>query len=296
MKNENQTHRIVVVGDIGTGKTAFIEKYVNKVFSSHYETTVGPNFVETEVPIGDDIIKLTLMDINGKDRFFNMTKLYYEEVVGAFVLIDCKRIDTIEGAQQWKHDLNVRNNWSGVYPSGMNPVILLVNKVDLLDDDEIINVKYDEFCVSHKFHSWIPISVKSDIGIDEAFFAMANICKKSKLITEDLESQEFVNDYLDDIFNISNDTERNLKYIMAALRSIDFGITAGPKSDNQSNDQSNDQSKDIVKEYQLNKELRYVSDKIHDILVDDNVCESDKPAKILNFVLRYRRDKMKKNW
>ena len=34
-------YKVLVVGDIGVGKTSIIKKYVHGIFSMHYKSTVG---------------------------------------------------------------------------------------------------------------------------------------------------------------------------------------------------------------------------------------------------------------
>lgn len=35
-------YKILVVGDLGTGKTSIIRRYVHNIFSSNYKSTVSP--------------------------------------------------------------------------------------------------------------------------------------------------------------------------------------------------------------------------------------------------------------
>jgi len=41
---EEYVYKILVVGDLGCGKTSFIHRYVNHVFSNTYRATIGVDF------------------------------------------------------------------------------------------------------------------------------------------------------------------------------------------------------------------------------------------------------------
>lgn len=49
---------------------------------------------------------MQLWDIAGQERFGNMTRVYYKEAVGAFVVFDVTRFQTYEAASKWKSDID----------------------------------------------------------------------------------------------------------------------------------------------------------------------------------------------
>ena len=55
-----------------------------------------------------------------------MTRVYYKEAVGAFIVFDVTRVSTFEAVAKWKHDLDSKVQ----LPNGSSiPVVLLANKV-----------------------------------------------------------------------------------------------------------------------------------------------------------------------
>lgn len=68
-------YKILVIGDLGTGKTSFIKRYVHKFFSNSYRATIGVDFALKVIPWDEStIVRLQLWDIAGQERFGNMTR------------------------------------------------------------------------------------------------------------------------------------------------------------------------------------------------------------------------------
>lgn len=126
-ENREHLYKILVIGELGTGKTSFIKRYVHQFFSQNYRATIGVDFA-LKVLNWDSktIIRLQLWDIAGQERFGNMTRVYYKEAVGAFIVFDVTRSSTFEAVVKWKQDLDSKVQ----LPDG-NPIpcILLANKV-----------------------------------------------------------------------------------------------------------------------------------------------------------------------
>jgi len=160
--------KILVVGDIGTGKTSIIKRYVHGIFSMHYKSTIGVEFALKVINWDAKTeIRLQLWDIAGQERFGNMTRVYYKEAVGAFVVFDVTRIGTFEAAAKWKNDIDAKVT-VGVEEKPI-PVVLLANKIDLAKEGFAkTQAQMDQFCQEHGFQSWFETSAKDNTGIDTA--------------------------------------------------------------------------------------------------------------------------------
>jgi Ras-related protein Rab-32 len=122
----------------------------------------------------------------GQERFGNMTRVYYKEAVGAFIVFDVTRTATFDAVLKWKADLDSKVQ----LPDGTAiPCVLLANKVGFLiiflfgnliyflifpqcdqQKEGIVNSpsKMDEYCKENGFSGWYETSAKENINIDEA--------------------------------------------------------------------------------------------------------------------------------
>lgn len=62
--------KVLVIGDLGVGKTSIIKRYVHQIFSQHYRATIGVDFA-LKVLNWDNhtVIRLQLWDIAGETGF-----------------------------------------------------------------------------------------------------------------------------------------------------------------------------------------------------------------------------------
>jgi Ras-related protein Rab-32 len=185
--------KVVVVGDIGCGKTSFVKRYIHEIFSIHYKSTVGVDFGLKVLRLDENnVLRLQFWDIAGQERFGNMTRVYYKEAVMALVVADATRPETLaEGAKKWKEDLDAKTEW--LESTVPKRVILLVNKIDMLAEEDQENLKtgvlggenLDDFCQKHNFHSWFGISTKDKEGMKEACQTIVDLSNSLPYCKED---------------------------------------------------------------------------------------------------------------
>ncbi|XP_072265389.1 ras-related protein Rab-32 isoform X2 [Pyxicephalus adspersus] len=172
--------KVLVLGETGVGKTCVIRRYAHQLFTEHYRTTIGMDFAFKIIEWDDGtLVRLHLWDIAGQERFGNMTRVYYKEAVGAFVVFDVTRASTFDAITKWKSDLD-----SKVFlPSGGPiPAILLANKCDQKKENSMQSPsQMDHFCKENGFVAWFETSAKDNVNIDDAARCLVeNILQNSK--------------------------------------------------------------------------------------------------------------------
>lgn len=130
-----------------------------------------------------------------------MTRVYYKEAVGAFIVFDVTRSATFDAVIKWKQDLDSKVQLPNGSPI---PCILLANKVNSIcfhfkflpipgtnsntnflcftfeqcdqAKQGIVNTpsKMDDYVKEHGFAGWFETSAKENINIEEAARALVN--------------------------------------------------------------------------------------------------------------------------
>ncbi|XP_050073722.1 uncharacterized protein LOC126561551 isoform X1 [Anopheles maculipalpis] len=186
-------YKILVIGELGTGKTSFIKRYVHQFFSQNYRATIGVDFALKVLNWDQNtIIRLQLWDIAGQERFGNMTRVYYKEAVGAFIVFDVTRSATFDAVIKWKNDLDSKVQLPDGKPI---PCILLANKSDQQKQGIVTTpAKLDEYVKEHGFAGWFETSAKENVNIEEAAKSLVNkILMNDKLLNtgEVIDSERF---------------------------------------------------------------------------------------------------------
>ncbi|GLV40826.1 Rab32 [Carabus blaptoides fortunei] len=182
LERKEHLYKILVIGELGTGKTSIIKRYVHQFFSQHYRATIGVDFALKVLNWdANTIIRLQLWDIAGQERFGNMTRVYYKDAVGAFIVFDVTRVATFDAVDKWKQDLDSKVQ----LPDGSSiPCVLLGNKCDQ-QKEGIVNTpgRMDEYCKDKGFSGWFETSAKENVNIEDAAkFLVNKILLNDKLL------------------------------------------------------------------------------------------------------------------
>ena len=161
-----------------------------------------------------------------KERFGNMTRVYYKEAVGAFVVFDITRSDTLRLAEKWKNDLDTKvllpdgrpipcvllgkiklqrnrklqlitelflsnhQKWPNTYKKS-----ILGNKCDQEASEGMFldPAKMEEFCQDVGFAGYFATSAKDNVNVDEAAsFLLGKIVDNDKWSSARLNQEDTV--------------------------------------------------------------------------------------------------------
>eukprot|EP01006_Ploeotia_vitrea_P029788 TRINITY_DN62259_c0_g1_i2.p1 TRINITY_DN62259_c0_g1~~TRINITY_DN62259_c0_g1_i2.p1 ORF type:complete len:227 (-),score=119.75 TRINITY_DN62259_c0_g1_i2:48-728(-) len=167
--------KVLVVGDVATGKTSFIQRYCRGYFSDEYRATIGVDFALKTLTVNGVTIRMQLWDIAGQERFANLTRLYYRDAVAAFVFFDLTKRKTLEGVASWKQDLDNKVLLANDQPI---PVFLIGSKADLEETYEVTEEEARRVMKALGFKKYVKTSAKSGLGITEACEGLADIIVK----------------------------------------------------------------------------------------------------------------------
>jgi small GTP-binding protein len=173
--------KVLVVGEMGTGKSCLIRKYTKGLFSEFYKATIGVDFANKDIPWDDHTtVSLQLWDIAGQERRGSMTHIYYQEAVAAFIVFDLTRLTTLDMVEGWKQDIDAK-----VFTSEDKPIpcLMLGNKVDLCKTQrhgksaEEISAMAQEW----GFVGYFETSAKDGTNIDAAVEALVRYLIENKI-------------------------------------------------------------------------------------------------------------------
>ncbi len=156
--------KISLCGDGGVGKTSLRSRYLGRGFETDYVPTIGTDFVSKQIILnhGSEFkkIRFQIWDLAGQPTFRSVRTLYYRHTVGAFLVYDITRPDTLFSLDKWMNELSKHSGSTDI------SVIVLGNKSDLQDESKD-KVKSEE---ARKYISGELIANFDNINEDITYF------------------------------------------------------------------------------------------------------------------------------
>jgi small GTP-binding protein len=158
-----EKRKICMLGASGVGKTSLVTRFVHRIFSDTYRTTIGVTIEKKKVRCGERELDLVIWDLSGEDEFQSVRLPYTRGASGFLVVVDGTRRATV--------DVGLRLKDAARAIAGDVPCVLVLNKGDLvatweLDDDTVEALR-------RVASALVETSAKTGLGVEEAFCALA---------------------------------------------------------------------------------------------------------------------------
>ena len=170
--------KIIIVGDLSTGKTSIINRYINGKFEKLNKATIAPEFSYKIIYSKDVIYRIQFWDIPGQNRSSELTGVFCRDTQGIIFCADSDNIDSRNNITKWEDCIKEYNDIQNI------PKIIIENKCDLLGDESHYNDNINllkEFSDNHGYLACFRTSALNGYNINEAIdFFIGEIIKSVK--------------------------------------------------------------------------------------------------------------------
>ncbi|XP_071849431.1 ras-related protein R-Ras2-like [Apostichopus japonicus] len=167
--NSIQTHKIVVVGGGGVGKSALTIQFIQSYFVSDYDPTIEDSYMKQCV-IDSTACRLDILDTAGQDEFSAMREQYMRSGEGFLLVFSLtNRTSFDEIFKYHRQILRVKDR-------DEFPMILVGNKCDLQQQREVTPEEGNHLAQTLKI-GYVEASAKTRTNVDQSFHKLVRLIR-----------------------------------------------------------------------------------------------------------------------
>ncbi len=167
--------KVVILGDGGVGKSSLMNRFVNNEFDSQSFHTIGVEFLNKDILVGDDIYTMQIWDTAGQERFKSLRTPFYRGTDCCLLTFDVNDAQSFQNVLMWKKEFL---HYADVRDPDHFPFVLLGNKVDT-NTRAITTEQAQQWCAGNGNMPYFETSAKDNINVELAFKTAAEVLKKS---------------------------------------------------------------------------------------------------------------------
>ncbi|XP_074582229.1 ras-related protein RHN1-like [Curcuma longa] len=157
--------KLVLLGDMGTGKSSLVLRFVKGQFFEFQESTIGAAFFSQTLAVSDATVKLEIWDTAGQERYHSLAPMYYRGASAAIIVYDISRMDSFERAKKWVQELQKQGNPDMV-------TALAGNKCDLEEKRQVPTEEVKAYAEENGLF-FMETSAKTAINVNDIFYEIA---------------------------------------------------------------------------------------------------------------------------
>uniref|UniRef100_A0A5S6R5D3 Ras-related protein Rab-43 n=1 Tax=Trichuris muris TaxID=70415 RepID=A0A5S6R5D3_TRIMR len=162
--------KIVLIGDMGVGKTCVVQRFKNGTYIERQGTTIGVDFTMKTLIIDGKRVKLQIWDTGGQERFRTITQSYYRSANGIIICYDVTSEQSLVSVRRWLEDVE-----KFAAPNVIK--LLIATKADLVDEREVSTEDGLKLAEAEQMNL-IETSAKENLNIEQAFTSLAHELKE----------------------------------------------------------------------------------------------------------------------
>ena len=161
-QNDELKFKLIVVGDVNTGKSSILNRFANNIFEEEYQATIGLDFISRSYTLHNQEIRLVLYDTAGQEKFRSLIPMYLREAQIILLIYDISNKNSFDSIPKWFSDiLNVKND---------EAVFGLIGNKNDLNDKRQVTYEEGKKLADEKNIIFGEVSAKSGNNINELFY------------------------------------------------------------------------------------------------------------------------------
>jgi len=160
--------KVIILGANAVGKTSILNSFIYRKFESDYKATLGVNIIAKDYITKDKItVGFSFWDMGGQKLFRNIYPRFFSLANAAMIVYDVTRMDSFDDIINWHNSVLT-------YIPEQIPILLVGNKIDLVDQRVVSSSMAQDLVKQHHFH-YIETSAKTGENVNLAFKKLAEI-------------------------------------------------------------------------------------------------------------------------
>lgn len=154
-----QQAKLVLLGDMGAGKSSLVLRFVKGQFFDYQESTIGAAFLTKTMP--EQAVKFEIWDTAGQERYHSLAPMYYRGAAAAVIVFDITNADSFTKAKNWVKELQRQGSPNMV-------MVMAGNKADLLENRQVTAEEAQSYCEENGLIFW-ETSAKTNVNVHQMF-------------------------------------------------------------------------------------------------------------------------------
>ena len=166
--------KILLIGDLGVGKSCVILRYVEGDFPGNIMSSIGVDFKTKQIDLDDRLIKLQIWDTAGHEKFRTITTSYYKSAHAIIILYDITQKASFDHIRNWITEID-KFGKQGVLK------VIVGNKLDMENNRKITKEAAENLALKYGIKLW-EVSAKDNTNIEEMFLDTIKTCHISNFL------------------------------------------------------------------------------------------------------------------